>query len=182
MTGGRSLLSIASICAFALGAGALTAPGQQASPASMAKPAASPQKEKTKAGRVNLKQISLSPVDPMALAQSIRPATGAKAAERTGGKVKSAASTSGAPSSAASTGSGVMEFRTVSAQPPPGHAALGFGAKSSKHPLLKDVHGEAYGARASVAQAEDAAVGASSKSGKTHIFIHADHNQNSSPR
>ncbi|MGH9435646.1 MAG: hypothetical protein ACRD06_06570, partial [Terriglobia bacterium] len=112
----------------------------------------------------------------------IRPRTGTKAADVADGKSKSAGSSSDRPSASASTGAGVMEFRTVSAPPLPRHAALAFGAKSSKHPLLKDVHGEAYGALAPGARAGDAAVGASSKGGKTHIFIQADHNQNSSPR
>ncbi|MGH9398058.1 MAG: hypothetical protein ACRD18_14560, partial [Terriglobia bacterium] len=87
---------------------------------------------KAPAKAADLKLISLSPVNPEALARTIRPA-----ATVTSTGLKRNVS----PSSA---DSGVMEFRAVAQAPT--HGTLRLASKSSKQSLLKNIHGEASGA------------------------------------
>lgn len=112
----------------------------------------------------NLRLIGIAPVNPMALAKTIRPPA-TKSSPKVG---------DGAHSS-------VTEFQVVSGSTQEDATA----ARKSKRKFLKDVHGEAYGALApglDGGHAAGAAVGASSKSGKTHVFIETDHSRDSSSR
>lgn len=129
-----------------------------------------------------LKRITLAPVNPMALAKAIRPP-----ATKSSRKVSDGADST------------VTEFQAGSGEFPAAGDSSAFAcgkgstrrvgkqlcATSSKGKFFRDVHGEAYGALApglDGGHAAGAAVGASSKAGKTHIFIETNHSRDSSSR
>ncbi len=103
-------------------------------------------------------------VSPEAIAKSLKPPS-----------KKPSASASKASSSTAAAGSGVQEFQIVS---PDMLGGAPGPTKSSKGKWLKNVHGEVYGATGSggaPGNQAGGAVGATSKSGKTSIFMQTDH-------
>ncbi|MDE3181380.1 MAG: hypothetical protein KGM47_17190 [Acidobacteriota bacterium] len=104
-----------------------------------------------------LKLLSLGPVDPANLARTMPPPASTKA-----------------PQASSSRASVVTEFHAA-----PTSTALsmsGLNVNEPKKKILKDVHGEIYGAGAAGGHAEGAAVGATSKSGKIHVFVETGHN------
>lgn len=111
----------------------------------------------------NLKLLGLAPVNPTALAKTLQPPAAKPS-----------------PKTSATADSTVTEFQVASGT---GQSHSGIALKNSKRPILKDVHGEAYRALApglDGGRAAGAAVGASSKGGKTHVFIETNHRRDSS--
>ncbi|MGH9400868.1 MAG: hypothetical protein ACRD2P_02035 [Terriglobia bacterium] len=117
------------------------------------------------------KLSSLTVVNPEALAKDVRPET-----KSTKGAVKATV-----PSS----GSTVTEFQAA-----PEGAGLADGllvesSKSPKRSALKNVHGDVMGALGqgnASGQAVGAAAGATTKSGKTYIYVQTDKSKSSSSR
>lgn len=139
----------------------VAAAAQQSAPAQTKTP--KPAVKAAQTQRPKLKLLDLPPVNPTALAETLRPAAANSPAE---GKAALPASDKS-----------IMEFRAVSGS---GSGEFETRNKSSKHGFLKNVHGELYGAAApglANGDAASAAVGASSKGGKAHIFIETDHNR-----
>jgi hypothetical protein len=81
--------------------------------------------------------------------------------------------------------SGVVELQPLAHASPSGGKALVAPAKDSKDSFLKNVHGDLYGASAAGpigANAESGAVGATSKGGKTSIYVETDHSRGPFPQ
>jgi len=81
-------------------------------------------------------------------------------------------------------GSAVTELRTLppSKQEPVADAKDGDKKKSSKRGPLKDVHGTVYGGSGSGSQATGASAGASTRSGKTSVYVEGQTGQARDPR
>lgn len=83
-------------------------------------------------------------------------------------------------SSVASTDSNVVEFKPA---PPAAKSDDSLVVtKSGDSKKLKKVHGEAYGATGAGGHREGGAAGATSKSGKTAVYVEADRSRTSPPR
>ncbi|HUY13053.1 MAG TPA: hypothetical protein VMX16_05375 [Terriglobia bacterium] len=85
-----------------------------------------------------------------------------------------------AASKPADANSGVVELQSAAPGSLSGGGPLVVPTKDSKDSLLKNIHGDVYGSTAAgVAgnNAEDGAVGATSKGGKTSVYVQTDHSQ-----
>ncbi len=112
-----------------------------------------------------LKLLDSGPASPEALARTLHP-----------NSQDSAKKTAKENSSGAIEGSAVQEFQISDRASSTSVKEL--SSKDSKKSLLKNVHGEAYGGTGSgnaSMQAAGGAVGASSKSGKTYIYVEGSH-------
>lgn len=122
--------------------------------------------------RQKLQLLSIGAVDPNALVQAV-------AAESAKQKVAKSKAKANATSSAEP--SDVSEFQTVSHGSNPGTPDLVLPDKSSSKAKLKNIHGEVYGGLApgiSSSNEVSGAAGATSKNGKTSIFIQTNHASN----
>jgi hypothetical protein len=78
----------------------------------------------------------------------------------------------------------VLEFHSADRMPGAAVAKGGFQEKDNKKPVLKNIHGSAYGAAVSAtgsANSEGGAVGADSRSGKVNIYVEGERTHASTP-
>ena len=98
----------------------------------------------------------------------------AKAQGGTDGAAKNAVQAQSAGQGPAEAGDAVMEFQPVSAGPGAASSAAVVEDGTQNKSALKRVHGDLYGVEGADSHAAGGSVGASSKSGKTSVYIQSD--------
>ncbi|MGH9432107.1 MAG: hypothetical protein ACRD3T_11245 [Terriglobia bacterium] len=159
--------------------------GQQASskdqPKAVAHDVSATASTQKTSGRKIAPKISLLDATRVSTAGALKAAAEAKT-DATASSHKALEGLSDSKSTAAE--AGVVELQPVASGSLAGDKPLVTPSKSSKGSLLKNVHGEVYGSTgAGVAgnNAEGGAVGATSKGGKTSIYVQTDHSQGTLP-
>jgi hypothetical protein len=145
------------------------AKSQAAKPANLAAPNAKAPKAR---GKLPLNDLTF-----VSTAQEARDAAKASATKKS---EKSAAAPR--PSKSHESGNlGVVELQPARVGASTGSESGAVHPNHQKKSVLKNVHGTVYGSEGAAGQATDGAVGASSRNGKSHIFIEGQHANSPTP-